>query len=134
MLISSIVMVLGFCTSIIFVPETLPSAAANTEPDGESESESDETSGLISGGDEDGDVKNTTNMRLRMKEQIAMLRLFGQWLRRNTRVVLMMLCFFAFKLGKQAGSTLLLQYAAKRLGWSLGKVRGFSRCEMYASC
>ncbi|KAK9435634.1 Major facilitator superfamily domain, general substrate transporter [Metarhizium brunneum] len=39
----------------------------------------------------------------------------------NSRLVPLVLSFFVFQLGEQAGLTLLLQYAAKRLDWTLSK-------------
>ncbi|WPH04816.1 MFS multidrug transporter [Acrodontium crateriforme] len=47
-------------------------------------------------------------------------RLAG-WVAGNSRLIPLILSFFVFQLGEQAGMALLLQYAAKRLEWSLTK-------------
>lgn len=113
MLISSIFMIAGFLAALFLVPETLPSVAGN--------SESNEMRGLHAGEGRRDSPKRS--LLLRMQESGARIAELGHWMVRNARVIPLVISFFVFQLGEQAGSTLLLQYASKRLGWSLGKVR-----------
>lgn len=53
----------------------------------------------------------------------------GGWVAANSRLIPLILSFFVFQLGEQAGMALLLQYAAKRLEWSLSKASLFHRPE-----
>lgn len=53
----------------------------------------------------------------------SILSELSEWAAANSRLVPLVLSFFVFQLGEQAGLTLLLQYAAKRLHWTLSKVR-----------
>ena len=117
MLISSLFMIISFLVLLIFVPETLPSAS------GVPENENEEVSTPIL--DLNGDNDTSKIMSLRLQEQLANARRFGQWMVKNTRVGLLSFCFFLILLGEQTFGTLLLQYTEKRLGWSLGKVIKF---------
>lgn len=58
----------------------------------------------------------TTTTTLRAK--IASL---SEWAADNARLIPMILSFFVFQLGEQAGLTLLMQIAGQRLRWSLSK-------------
>ncbi|KAK0710408.1 major facilitator superfamily domain-containing protein [Apiosordaria backusii] len=46
---------------------------------------------------------------------------FGRWASGNIRVIMVMISTFCFTLATQCDNTLLLQYASKRLGWTIGE-------------
>lgn len=52
----------------------------------------------------------------------SILSELSDWAMANSRLIPLVFSFFVFQLGEQAGLTLLLQYAAKRLHWTLSKV------------
>lgn len=117
MLISSVFMILSFLVLLIFVPETLPSAASEMAESDDNEEATTPIPRL------NGDNDDTNKIiHLRIREQLANAKRFGQWMVRNTRVGLLSFCFFLILLGEQTFGSLLLQYTEKRLGWSLGKV------------
>ncbi|KJZ71682.1 hypothetical protein HIM_08920 [Hirsutella minnesotensis 3608] len=49
------------------------------------------------------------------------LKALARWLKQNAAVVVVMSSFFTFHLGEQSIGPLLLQYASRRLGWTLGE-------------
>ncbi|KAK3329762.1 major facilitator superfamily domain-containing protein [Apodospora peruviana] len=112
MFIASIIMIVGFCVAVLFVPETLPFPAAPGNGNDEAPLPSSTS------GNHDDDKQP---LRIHLRKQLDHLATFGQWMLSNTRVGLVILCFFLFHLGEQASGTILLQYAAKRLGWTLGE-------------
>lgn len=115
MLISSGFMVVGFAVALIWVPETLPSTSSRNEG-------SEESTGQIPNED-----NNKMSLHLHLQESVASIAKLAM---KNTRVIVLVLSFFVFQLGEQAGSGILLLYAS-RLGWSLSKVRNigcFCRC------
>lgn len=114
MLISSLLMIISFLVLLVFVPETLQSASDG--PENDSEGVSTPILGV------NGDSGTNKIIDLRLQEQLANVKRFGQWMVRNIRVGLLSFCFFLILLGEQTFGSLLLQYTEKRLGWSLSKV------------
>lgn len=109
MWISTAFMMLGLIAAIIIIPETLPSRTKDLALSLRSS-----TSNAV--------VPNQSAWRGFLQKRLAGFFSIGRWIQVNTRVVIVLLCFVTYYLGQQAGGSLLLQYTAKRLGWSLGKV------------
>ncbi|KAI1781489.1 MFS general substrate transporter [Hypoxylon cercidicola] len=110
MVMSSIFMIFGFFGALFLIPETLPSITENSPRDN------------IPHLDQQNDnAKAGLGLYLHINAQLTTLFRLGRWARKNVRLILVVLCFFAYQLGHQAEGSLLLQYASKRTGWSLGK-------------
>ncbi|KAM4064466.1 major facilitator superfamily protein [Hirsutella rhossiliensis] len=105
MFISSAFMLVGFGVAVFFVPETL-----------NLQSLQDDT-----GGGQGGEALPKMSSHHPMLKCWDRARALGRWMAQNARVVVVLSCFYAFHLGEQSGGPLLLQYASKRLGWSLGE-------------
>jgi hypothetical protein len=115
MLISSVVTALGFLGALIFLPETLPRA----------ENAMGVSDGPNADADQDGPDTVTQakhGLQIRWRNFATASRRIMTWVRNNVRILLVAMCFFPCSIGQQAGGSLLLQYASKRLDWSLGKV------------
>lgn len=110
MFVSTGFMISGFIAAVILVPGDWPSEPAH----------SIERQGLLQ--DESAGVHSKaqwfswTGIRSSTSH-------IADWAASNSRLVPLVLSFFVFQLGEQAGLTLLLQYAAKRLDWTLSKVK-----------
>lgn len=114
MIISSVVTALGFLGALIFLPETLPSA----ERDSTTTSVNDNHHG-----DQTSPTGTKHGFQVRWTNLVAGSAAMMKWVKQNSRLVVALACFFPWSIGQQASGTLLLQYASKRLNWSLGKVR-----------
>ncbi|KAL7904151.1 putative MFS multidrug transporter [Trichoderma velutinum] len=112
MAISSVVTALGFLGALIFLPETLPPAERDSGSTGVSNSHHDDQ--LSSTGTKYGFQIPWADL---VASSVAMIK----WVRQNSRLVAVLVCFFPSSIGQQASGSLLLQYASKRLYWSLGK-------------
>ncbi|KAG8415784.1 hypothetical protein J3458_009604 [Metarhizium acridum] len=112
MLISSVVTALGFLGALIFLPETLPPEERDSGITGVSNHHRDDQT--TSTGAKYGFQVRWTNL-------VAGFAAMMKWVRQNARLVLVLVCFFPCSIGQQASGSLLLQYASKRLNWSLGK-------------
>ncbi|KAL6808389.1 putative MFS multidrug transporter [Trichoderma camerunense] len=112
MMISSVVTVLGFFGALIFLPETLQS----TERDFSSTSVTDNDHG-----DQTSPTGTKHGFQIRWTNLVAGCAAMMKWVKQNSRLVVVLVCFFPWSIGQQASGTLLLQYASKRLNWSLGK-------------
>ncbi|KAL6786332.1 putative MFS multidrug transporter [Trichoderma sp. SZMC 28012] len=112
MMISSVVTVLGFFGALIFLPETLQS----TERDFSSPSVTDNDHG-----DQTSPTGTKHGFQIRWTNLVAGCAAMMKWVKQNSRLVVVLVCFFPWSIGQQASGTLLLQYASKRLNWSLGK-------------
>ena len=62
----------------------------------------------------------TSTLRSHLQSLLSTTTSLTRWLTLNGRILPLLLTFFLFQFGESANGTLLLQYAAKRLGWSLG--------------
>lgn len=114
MMISSVVTALGFLGALIFLPETLPLA----------ERDSSSTNVIDSHhGDQISPTGTKHGFQIRRTNLVAGSAAMMKWVKQNSRLVVVLVCFFPWSIGQQASGTLLLQYASKRLNWSLGKVR-----------
>lgn len=100
--------ILGILSAIILVPSDCPSS-----------DQSEDREPLL-----DDVASDTAPTKSRSISSI--LGELSGWAAANSRLVPLVLSFFVFQLGEQAGLTLLLQYAAKRLNWTLSKV-----CSLY---
>ncbi|UKZ80162.1 hypothetical protein TrVFT333_007919 [Trichoderma virens FT-333] len=112
MLISSGVTALGFLGALIFLPETLPPAECDA--------------GITSVTNNHHDNQPTSTgakygFHIRWTNLVASSAAKMTWARQNARLVVVLVCFFSCSIGQQASGSLLLQYASKRLNWSLGK-------------
>ncbi|POR31342.1 Uncharacterized protein TPAR_08440 [Tolypocladium paradoxum] len=105
MFLSSGIMIAGFLFAVVFVPETLPSAGADSN---------------IRHDDAAADASKGSAFS-RIQEHLGRFSELGRWMARNAKVVLALSCFYPLNLGEQCGGPLLLQYTSKRLGWSLGQ-------------
>lgn len=93
----------------LFLPETLHHHASMAIP-----ADSDQakpTSG-----------SRTADLRMKIKEITRQLAKALGIIRQNYNVLFMMLGFLVSNIGKSM-TTLILQYASKKLGWTIGKVR-----------
>ncbi|KAK0656432.1 major facilitator superfamily domain-containing protein [Cercophora newfieldiana] len=108
MWISSAVMVIGFFLAAALIPESRQTPAGSSSPD-ESQS-SDE---------EDDNLKLT--LRNRLLNIISAAGAVTRWVASHPHIIPPMLGFFFFQAGEAANGTLLLQYAAKRLGLTLSE-------------
>ncbi|KAK3495886.1 major facilitator superfamily domain-containing protein [Neurospora crassa] len=126
MWIGMLVQVVGYVVAVVFVEETLPSSSGTGDDEigsgelmigAEGEGEGEEEEG------EEGDemvMKNKTVMQ-RVEEYLEKAKEAGTWILQNPKAVLLLLCFWLYYMGEQAEQLLMIQYASKRLGWSLGK-------------
>lgn len=114
MLISSVVTAFGFFGAVIFLPETLPLAERDSGFSGVTNNHHE---------DQTSSTGAKYGFQIRWTNLVAGSAAMMKWARQNARLVLLLVCFFPCSIGQQAGGTLLLQYASKRLDWSLGKVR-----------
>jgi hypothetical protein len=104
-------MATGFFVALAFVPETLSPLSSTRAPSGEA--------GAVIEARAHGARKGIhDHVRERLKASMLPCR----WMAKNAELVLCLLCFFLFHLGEQADALLILQYAAKRLGWTVGEV------------
>lgn len=117
MFFSSAATVLGFLSALIFLPETLPPTRSGIHNGATPEVHRDPSAGHTP------DVATAKHDLPHHWQSFrsALVRV-RQWVRGNARLVLVLTCFFLCSVGQQAGGSLLLQYASKRLDWSLGKV------------
>lgn len=109
MWISSGAMILAWCIAFAVVPETLPEDKRNG---------AGELAALLGQGDNGAKRSLLAHIEGYLASAVAVCR----WAAGNPRIVLVLFCFFLFHFGEQSGGTLFLQYAQKRLGWTLGKV------------
>ncbi|KAL7941245.1 MFS general substrate transporter [Trichoderma barbatum] len=112
MLISSVVTALGFLGALIFLPETLPPAERGPGFTG------------VTNYHHDYQTSSTGakyGFQIRWTNLVASSAAIMTWVRQNARLVAVLVCFFPCSIGQQASGSLLLQYASKRLNWSLGK-------------
>ncbi|KJK78447.1 hypothetical protein H634G_06145 [Metarhizium anisopliae BRIP 53293] len=108
MFVSTGFMISGFIAAVILVPGDWPSEPAH----------SIERQGLLQ--DESPGVHSKAQWFSWTGIRSSTSQIAG-WTASNSRLVPLVLSFFVFQLGEQAGLTLLLQYAAKRLDWTLSK-------------
>ncbi|PTB47737.1 hypothetical protein M431DRAFT_21838 [Trichoderma harzianum CBS 226.95] len=112
MMISSVATALAFLGALIFLPETLPLA----ERDSSSTNVIDNHHG-----DQISPTGTKHGFQIRRTNLVAGSAAMMKWVKQNSRLVVVIVCFFPWSIGQQASGTLLLQYASKRLNWSLGK-------------
>lgn len=111
MAIGQAFMATGFLVALLFVPETLSPRSSTRAPSGEA--------GAVIEARAHGARKAIHgDVRERLKASMLPFR----WMAKNAELVLCLLCFLLFHLGEQADALLILQYAAKRLGWTVGEV------------
>ncbi|KAK4452936.1 major facilitator superfamily domain-containing protein [Podospora aff. communis PSN243] len=103
MFISSALMVAGFFLATVFVPET----RTTRDESPPSDSEEDDTPKLTLRDHLHNLASSTLNLTT--------------WLTSNARIIPLLLTFFLFQFGEAPNNTLLLQYASKRLGWTLAE-------------
>ena len=114
MAIGLLAMVTGLVVAIVFIPETM-----SPPPTRKILSEEEDQRAPVDGGRRSG---KTAIIRQRLREHVKKSLKVVQWLMSNARLVLVALCFTLFHLGEQADVLLMLQYVAKRLGWTIGRV------------
>ncbi|KAK1752305.1 major facilitator superfamily domain-containing protein [Echria macrotheca] len=122
MFISTAATALGFLGALFFIPETIPPTALgnhNRVVDTETSVE-EESSGRIRNPDS---VK--ANSPEIWKAVKSTTKTTARWVFAHGKLVLVLTCFFMCSIGQQAGGSLFLQYASKRLDWSLGKASFF---------
>lgn len=112
MFISTGFMISGFIAAVLLVPGNWPET-----------SRSSETQVLL-------DEEESANLpdkppQFSLTGIASKVSQLSDWAATNSRLVPLVLSFFVFQLGEQAGLTLLLQYAAKRLSWTFSKVYSF---------
>jgi hypothetical protein len=107
MFISSALMIAGFFLATWCIPETTPSRTNPDEPP--------------SSGSEGDDEATKLTVRDRLCNLAASTLTLARWLTSNARIIPLLLTFFLFQFGEAPNSTLLLQYASKRLGWTLAE-------------
>ncbi|KAK3395901.1 major facilitator superfamily domain-containing protein [Sordaria brevicollis] len=138
--------VVGFFVAAVFIRETLPADSAPSSPGSDDASglgtdavgsgsgfasgaESQltlvgvETNGAVNG-EEDGEEemgKKQKSVKQRVESWLEKTQEAGRWTVKNPKVVLLLVCFWLYMMGEQAEQLLMIQYASKRLGWSLGK-------------
>lgn len=108
MTIGLIAMITGFFAAVAFVPETL--APPSSPP---------------SRNQEAGTLDNLNaqkGFRGPVRDFLESSVLLCRWMTRNSRVVVLLSSFLVFHLGEQADALLMLQYVARRLGWTIGEV------------
>lgn len=115
---SSGFMIMAFCVAAFAIPETFTSAVI---PVVAQSGEPEDARGCLSGGDDSDSAK--MSLRHRLRGHLARFADVGPLLAKNARLIPILLSFFAFQVGDQGGRKLLLQYVAKRLDWTIGKVR-----------
>ncbi|ETS77363.1 hypothetical protein PFICI_11237 [Pestalotiopsis fici W106-1] len=103
--------VLSFLVALLLVPETL-------QLDKQSSDERGDTEQLL-GARSNGQDK--VGLHPRLKILISRAVDLNHWIMGNARVVCLLICLFTFYLGQQSDGTILLQYASKRLHWTLGQ-------------
>lgn len=113
MAIGLIFMVTGFFVAVVFVPETLPPPSSSRLPSGGAQTLLDARARGAKKGLHD-----------RVREHLQAFIWLCRWMAKNAGIVLLLSCFLLFHLGEQADALLMLQYVAKRLGWTIGKVSG----------
>ncbi|KAI0446910.1 MFS general substrate transporter [Xylaria telfairii] len=84
----------GFLIALVFISETMPSPA---------------------------DVRRRPSTKVNLSEVLRSPIILGQLVSKHLSLALISICFFLYHFGEQASGSLLLQYASKRLHWSLGK-------------
>jgi len=104
-------MLLSLCLAALLLPETSPSISEDEGGD----SSADNAEALVRRDAVKGGIL------VRAREKMANVAALGGWVLRHPRLVLVLSSFFLFQFGEGPSGTLLLQYAAKRLGWSLGE-------------
>lgn len=115
MIISFVFMILGFVVAAVAVPETLFNSVRGNA-NGEHEP-------LLN--NHDRIEVSKAGLWSRLHESLSSLTAAAQLVGTNGRLVLLVLCFALFQVGEQAGGTLLLQYVAKRLNWTIGQVSSY---------
>lgn len=110
MFISTGFMISGFIAAVLLVPGNWP---AETARNSERQRLLDDESSI------EAPAKSKWYSWTSVTSKISQL---ADWAAENSRLLPLVLSFFVFQLGEQAGLTLLLQYAAKRLDWTLSKV------------
>lgn len=116
MFISTGFTILGFIAAVLLVPADEASKRKETT----FSPHSDETQSLLAQNNDHSSAGNDNPSpwgRLSAKAKNL-----ANWTVANASLVPLILSFFVFQLGEQAGLTLLLQYAAKRLHWTLSTV------------
>ncbi|GAW18396.1 hypothetical protein ANO14919_078710 [Xylariales sp. No.14919] len=67
------------------------------------------------------DVRRHPSTKVNLSEVLRRPISLGQLIAKHLSLALVSFCFFLYHFGEQASGSLLLQYASKRLHWSLGK-------------
>ncbi|KAK2597400.1 hypothetical protein QQS21_006024 [Conoideocrella luteorostrata] len=119
MFISTGVFICGFLAAILLVPSDWPPSPSGRRSHRESQ-------GLLDGqdvpqDDDDDDDDDDKSSWLSRRGIAATFSVLTDWAVENSRLLPLVLSFFVFQLGEQAGLTLMLQYAAKRLSWTFSK-------------
>ncbi|KAK3497981.1 major facilitator superfamily domain-containing protein [Neurospora hispaniola] len=124
MWIGLLVQVVGYVVAVVFVEETLPASSDIDSLEigvGElvmgAEGE-EENSGSSA---EETITKHKKTVMQLVEEYVEKTKEAGTWTCKNPKAVLLLLCFWLYYMGEQAEQLLMIQYASKRLGWSLGK-------------
>jgi hypothetical protein len=121
MFISTGFMVLGFVAAVLLVPSDWPSESVRNN----------EHQRLLD--PEDCGPAPAKAGCLRSTNLASKILQLADWAAANSQLVPLVLSFFVFQLGEQAGLTLLLQYAAKRLEWTLSKVCSLSLSLLFST-
>ncbi|EGO53683.1 hypothetical protein NEUTE1DRAFT_93230 [Neurospora tetrasperma FGSC 2508] len=131
MWIGLLVQAVGYVVAVVFVQETLPSSSDIDSSEigvGELVIGADGDGGEEGGNSGDTETETETEMITKPKtvsqiveEYLEKAKEAGTWTLQNPKAVLLLLCFWLYYMGEQAEMLLMIQYASKRLGWSLGK-------------